>query len=317
VPAQFILSLDCEGKWGCADALTRTVRRELSDENLQQAYASILELLDDFHIPATFAFAGAFSQSPAAFARIRPELERLAKAAPTYLRPALDDIAETGGDGWHGNQLIDQVTHARLHHEIALHGVTHVPWTSVDCSFAAAEMRLFKELEGPVSGARTFVYPRNLVAHRSVLAEHGFAGFRAARPTRSRLSSLLSEFNLLERPDAELRSDDIVTIPAGFFLNWRSGLRRAVPSFVSLTRAKRLLDVAAGTGGTVHYWFHPENIATAPATLGLFAAILREVATRGDSGTCEVLTQLDYCNRVGSRERLTTRANFAAEAAAE
>ena len=301
MPARFILSLDCEGKWGAADALTAAHRRELTDDKLRAAYQAILSLLDEYQIEATFAFAGAFSQSANEFARIRPEIERLSRIASDYLRPALRDIDETDGAGWHGRHLVHAVTDARTAHEVALHGVTHVPWTHIDDEFAEAEMRLFGTLEGPVRNSRTFVYPRNLVGHTNILAAHGFEGFRTARPSRSRLSSLLAEFNLLEAPEQPLRGDGIIAIPAGFFVNWRSGLRRLVPPAVTRLRARRLLDRGTVTRGVVHYWLHPENVASAPGTMALLRSLIRDVAIRRDAGHCEVMTQLGYCRWVESR----------------
>ena len=300
MPGRFILSLDCEGKWGAADSLTTAHRRELTDDKLRVAYQTVLSLLDEYQIKATFAFAGAFSQSAVDFGRVRPEIERLSRIAPDYLLPALRDLDETNGTGWHGRHLVDAVTDSRTAHEVALHGVTHVPWTRMDDDFAEAEMHLFKSLEGPVRNSRTFVYPRNLVAHANILAAHGFAGFRTARSNRSRFSSLLSEFNTLEAPEQPARGNGITPIPAGFFLNWRSGLRRLVPPAVTLLRARKLLDSASLTGGVVHYWLHPENVATAPDTMELLRSVIREVAIRRDAGHCEVLTQLGYCRWVES-----------------
>src|SRR6478672_9052131 len=199
--ARFILSFDCEGKWGVADGLTPSHRRELTEANLRKAYDSVLALLDEYALPATFAFSGAFSQSKQGFERLLPEIITLSRRAPAYLGPALRDIEATRGDGWHGDNLVAAAAGARVQHEIALHGVTHVPWTAMDLAFAQAEMRLFEALEGPVRDSRTFVYPRNLVAHQSVLAAHGFAGFRAAPRKRSRFSSLIKEFNLFEAPE--------------------------------------------------------------------------------------------------------------------
>lgn len=299
MPARFILSFDCEGKWGSADGLTAQHRRDLTDGKLRDAYGAILRLLDEHSIEATFAFAGLFSQSPTAFARLRPNVDTLAKRAPEYLGPALRDIDETDGNGWHGAALVEAVGVARTAHEIALHGVTHVPWTQMDASFVDAEMRLFGELAGPVRASRTFVYPRNLVAHSGALTEQGFLGFRNARADRSRLRSLLSEFNLFEAPERGELAGGIIVIPAGFFLNWRSGARRLVPPAVTQMRARRLLDRAGATDAVVHYWLHPENIATAPSTLGLLSALVREVADRRDKGLCTVLTQLGYCAAAG------------------
>src|SRR5437588_642093 len=126
--ALFLLTLDCEGRWGVADHLTSRDRRQLTDERLRYAYAAILKLLDDYGVEATFAFVGAFAQSPSDFARIRPSIEELRPVAPDYLGPALRGIDESGGAGWHGGQLVELVTSARTRHEIALHGVTHIPW---------------------------------------------------------------------------------------------------------------------------------------------------------------------------------------------
>lgn len=295
MPAQFILSFDCEGKWGVADELNSRYARELTDEKLRQAYRWIVDLLDEFRIEATFAFVGAFAQSPQGFSRLRSPIEELGRQFPDYLQPVLREIDQGTSGGWHGEHLLDLVGNARGSHEIGLHGVTHVPWTSMDRQSAKAEMAMFDTLEGPVGQGRTFVYPRNLVAHSDVLAEHGFAGFRTARVPRSRASSLLSELNLFETPEHPSRSNGIVHIPAGFFLNWRHGLRALVPPAVTRARARRLLNAAARDNGIVHYWLHPENIVSAPATLQLLRMLIREVAEAREAGRCEVLTQLAYC----------------------
>ena len=292
--ARFILSLDCEGKWGLADQLEDREARLLTDDRLRVAYRSILDVLDDYDVPATFAFVGLFSQSAASFARVRAEVDALAVRAPAYLKPALRSI-DHDGDGWHGDQLVAAVAASPTGHEIALHGVTHVPWTDVDADFVRDELRLGGTLDGPVRDSRTFVYPRNLVAHVDILAEQGMAGFRTARSKRSRAASFISEFDLMATPDVPPRPTGLVPIPAGFFLNWRSGLRRLVPRAVTIARARRLLDSASANGGIVHYWLHPENVATAPATLTLFRALVREVARRRDSGDCHIMTQLGYC----------------------
>jgi peptidoglycan/xylan/chitin deacetylase (PgdA/CDA1 family) len=295
VPATFILSFDCEGKWGVADHLTSRHRRDLTDERLHDAYRSIVDLLEEYRIEATFAFVGAFAQSPADFARLRPALEEFRATAPYYIGPALRDVDESGGAGWHGDQLVGLVTAACTTHEVALHGVTHVPWTSLDERDVAAELNMFDSLAGPVRASRTFVFPRNLVAHSEQLAKHGFAGFRTARPKRSRARSLLAEFNIFAAPDQSLPSGDIVAIPPGYFLNWRSGLRALVPPAVTGIRVSKLLRAASAGDGVVHYWLHPENIASAPSTLALLRMLLREVAEARETGDCQVMTQLGYC----------------------
>lgn len=301
MPARFILSFDCEGKWGFADRLGSWNQGDLGDKELRKAYSSILAVLDEYRIEATFAFVGAFSQSPQALVTLRPALERLGRIAPDYLIPALRDLDESRGSGWHGHQLVDLVGQSRTAHEIALHGVTHIPWTRMDEATAEAEMAIFDSLEGPIRRSKTFVYPRNLIAHTAVLDRRGFAGFRNARAARPRLMSWFSEFNLFEAPEKPCTSGRIVTIPAGFFLNWRRGIRNLVPAALTRIRARNLLRSAAASDAIVHYWLHPENIASGPSTLELLRALANEVAVAREGGHCEVMTQLGYCDWVKSR----------------
>jgi hypothetical protein len=108
--------------------------------------------------------------------------------------------------------------------------------------------------------------------------------------------SLLSELDLLARPDTEVAEDHPpIRIPAGYFINWRSGARRLVPVGLSSLRARLLLERAASCNGIVHYWTHPENIASAPDTLKVLRRIIRHAAEMRDAGRCDILTQAEYC----------------------
>jgi len=293
--AQFILSLDCEGKWGIADHLGAHDHRALSDERLRAAYRDLVSLLDRLGIPATFAFVGLFGESARDFARLRPEVERFADSAPTYLRPALDDISSGTREGWHGDWAVDLAGAASVGHEIALHGITHVPWGAIGRDAAVAELALYPQLSSAVSRSRTFVFPRNQIAHVDLLARIGIAGYRLAPPRRSRGAALISEWNVRAMPDANPPpTPPPAPIPAGYFVNWQHGLRRLVPTCVSVLRLDHLLTVAARESSVVHLWLHPENIASAPATLDLLAAMLGRVAQARDRGQCAVLTQIDY-----------------------
>lgn len=298
--ARFILSLDCEGKWGVADHLGRHERRCLTDAGLRRAYSAVLQLLDDYGMPATFAFVGVFGESATEFRRLRSEIDRLANKAPAYLGPALRDIDEGSREGWHGDWALEEVGAARQRHEIALHGVTHIPWGKIDRTLAAEELSLYPLLSGEVGRSRTFVYPRNEVAHVDLLNSIGIEGYRLAPRRRSRAVSLATEVNLLASPEADPSAEtsaEPLPIPAGYFVNWQHGLRRLVPQAVSRARLAMMLKRADRRGGIVHMWLHPENIATAEATLSLLEGLVGQVAKLRDSGRCEVLTQLDYVQR--------------------
>lgn len=299
MPARFILSLDCEGKWGVADHLGPTEHRALSDARLRKAYADILAVLEEFDFPATFAFVGLFGESPHDLKKLRPTLAELGAQAPHYLEPAWADMEQGSRQGWHGDWAVEAVGDSSVGHELALHGITHVPWGSVPRSFASAELEVLKALASPLKKARTFVFPRNQVAHTDVLLEGGFEGFRLAPTRRSRLGSLLSEMNLFSPPEAGPNGNNrLVPIPGGYFVNWQSGPRLLVPIAMSRLRAKRMLAQAEEDQRIVHYWTHPENIASAPRTLRLLREIVQMAARLRDAGRCEILTQTAYCQQV-------------------
>jgi hypothetical protein len=296
---RFILSLDCEGKWGVTHHLGANEHRTLSDLNLRHAYRTIVDLLDEFEIPATFAFVGLFGESGSSFQRLRPAVENLALKAPAYIGPALSDIDSGSGEGWHGDWAVALVGNASIRHEIAMQGVTHVPWDQMSDAFVADEMAIYRELSGPVGNSRTMVYPRNRVAHVHLLSSFGIEGYRMAPRSRSRPVSLMAEFNLLAKPeqDPALLRAGAVPIPAGYFVNWQKGLRRLVPQTLSEKRFANLLADADATDRIVHFWLHPENIASAPATLDLLRTMARHVARARDAGRCIVLTQASYCQQ--------------------
>ena len=158
------------------------------------------------------------------------------------------------------------------------------------------EMEILYEANAPIcSWASTFVYPRNLVAHRDVLREFGFTGYRTRRTYKFKYGDFLDEMNIFVRPDQDSNLESPIAIPSGFYLNWLSGRRKLIPRAITLTRAQRLLDAAVHSGGVVHYYTHPENIATAPATLGLLRNVLEKAARMRAAGKVEILTQKDYC----------------------
>ena len=284
VTARFILSLDCEGKWGMADRLTPRLDRALSEANLRAAYAALAALLAEYDIAATFCFVGCFVLP--AYELRRLPLRAIAAELP-YLVGAVEGIA-AGAEGWTGDWALDAVA---PRHEIGLHGVTHVPWTSMTAAQARREMALV-----PLHPGITFAFPRNRVAHPHILEEFDILGYRAAPRPRSRLRSLAAEFDLGAQPDADEPMRTPQTIPAGHFVNWPSGPRRLVPLGLTRARARLMLERAADAFGVVHYWSHPENVATAPQTLAVLRAILQEVARLRDRGRLVVMTQSQYCH---------------------
>jgi hypothetical protein len=278
-----IISLDCEGRWGVSDNLTPTLAAGLTNARLRAAYGGLTDLIAQAEISATFAFVTFFTR-PAS--REMAELvQHYAQELP-YLARAAQGLS-AGEEGWIGDWALEMV--GEREHEIAFHGATHVPWPDLTREQARRELVLARP-----EHRQTMVFPRNQIAHLDVLAEFGCKAFRGERKSPTRAQSLLSEFNCFIRsePLPERGEAEPVELPSGLFINWRSGLRVLVPPQVTRLRARNLLEHAARSGGVAHFWLHPENVATAPATLANVAAIVEEIVRLRDAGRIRVETQL-------------------------
>lgn len=278
----FILSLDCEGKWGVADHLDAGIHAALTDGALRRSYTEIVAALKSRAMPATFAVVDFFTRSPG-------ELRNLgrgeARTLLPYTKAAWDDLVNGTGQGWSAPWLTDLIA---ADHEISSHGASHTPFGDLDGPSLALELEMIGK-----DKYRTIIFPRNDVAHVERLAELGMIGYREKR-SGTKFSRIADEFNLFERSERPKVSAPVAAIPAGYFINWRAGVRRLIPPAVSRARVRRLIDHAIATDGVVHYWTHPENIVTAPATMENFLAVCDE-AVRGRDRGVRIVTQEQYC----------------------
>ena len=302
-PPAFIMSLDCEGKWGMADGLRPYHHRDLTDRNLVQAYAQLLAMLARHDIAATFAFVMAFTLSEAQ-RRGFAVLDRQQNPGDGWLRHYWASLDAGLNEGWHVPEALDRVR-GDGRHEIASHSFCHRPLGDdvIDEAEAAAELAhaaeaaKLKQVE-----LRTLVFPRNQVGNLGAVRSAGYLGYRTRldRPggARGKAGALLDEFDTRAAPQEPLADrQGLVAIPPGRFFNWRFGLRRLVPPPVTVARWRNQLDRCAREGGIVHLWLHPHNLITGPGTANVLAEVLGHVARLRDRGAIEVLTQRQYCER--------------------
>lgn len=297
----FMISLDCEGKWGMADHLQPYHHAALTTDALTQVYERLVRLFAEFEIPVTFAFVMAFvlgEDEVADFPELLPDGKQ-----DDWLQHYWRDRADGRHEGWHQPDALEIVRTAAIH-EIGSHSFCHRPLLEGQIDEASVEAELAAATR--VADRRgvkleTLVFPRNQVAHVDRLSAHGIAGYRTARsalrfgPLRL---SLLREFMVAFASDPVEPDQRPVPIPAGHFLNWRHGPRRHVPPAVTTRRWRSMVDHAAANGGLAHMWFHPHNLITAPDTEGPLRAVLAHVAKRRDAGEIEVVTQRDYSRRM-------------------
>ena len=303
----FIFSLDCEGKWGMADAREYDSYSWLTTSELTAVYQKLVDVFDRFDIPATWAFVAAFVHREdeirdCPYLVEKPVLWRTGDWTAGF-RAAL---RSGGTDGWICPAALEIVASSDRH-EIASHGFSHVPLAE-----NLVEARVFDEEMSELSRfwrrrrvrPTTFVFPRNQPGYLERLWAAGFEAYRP--PTRlerrrdraARLFRLAGEFNMLEKPEGHGQTGTPGTLPSALLLNHRAGGRRLVPMWVTLERVRRLLDNAIATRRVVHLYSHPHNFLTGDRQFELLSSVLQLVSERVKQARMRVMTQAAYVREI-------------------
>ncbi|MCL6682698.1 polysaccharide deacetylase family protein [Sphingomonas alba] len=302
-PPTFIMSLDCEGKWGMADRLKPYHHDTLTTAKITGAYRQLLGMLARHDLSATFAFVMAFTLGEEERKGF-PVLE-LRDPDDEWLAHYWRDLDAGRDDGWHVPETIELVRKTGGH-EIASHGFCHRPLAGIPDTAVAAELAeaaKVAKLKGVV--LESLVFPRNEVGNLQAVSAAGYLGYRERLNRKGgRVAALLGEFSTSTEPQQPIGgTTGLVAIPSGHFFNWRFGARRLVPPARTVARWRNHLQTCAREGGVVHLWLHPHNLITGPGTAEVLEQALAEVARLRDAGRIEVLTQRDYCRREAGLQR--------------
>ena len=304
--ARFILSFDCEGKWGMADDPAMASNNPISGDSLTKAYTQIFEILERHKIPATFALVGLLAGGYEQYVDSRGELLE-SEPHRNWLQVPERSFAAGHHDGWFYPELVNQIK-AKGNHEIASHSFTHLPLHNagvMEESFLT-EMKFVNQWKEKNSiDLSTFIFPRNQIKFQDRLNDFHFDGYRqcdiqnGAYANRFRI--LQDECNIGRKSDEHSMSAKPVAIPPGTFLNWRHGPRRVIPKWVTLNRWSNVLDHAVASGGVAHLWLHPHNLITARGQVELFEDAILRVAKAQKSGLIESVTQAEYCKEIAQQ----------------
>ncbi len=300
--SQFILSFDCEGKWGMASDPLMVNSHAIGDSSLQWAYKQIFESLKRFNIPASFGVVGLFAQDFAAFEAFNDAHGREPTYESWFQNPK---AAFRAGrmDGWFYPTLIEDIQRFDIH-EVSSHSYTHLPFHNDFVTRETVEnellvMNKFMQTKGVT--LQSMIYPRNQVAHTDLLPKFGINGYRDSNVSGSaygsKIGTLVDEFNIFSKSSEHSQQEVPIKIPAGYFLNWQNGPRLIIPPTITLRRFNHLLDHAEKIGGVVHMWLHPHNLITGKNQVQLFNRVLQSVAQRQSQGSLSVLTMGQYCQQ--------------------
>jgi peptidoglycan/xylan/chitin deacetylase (PgdA/CDA1 family) len=299
----FVLSLDTELAWGnCWNGSVQRYARHY--DAYRDSVRSLVELLDDYQVPATWAFVGHLL------------LDACDGIHADVLRPdyrwfngpwlAWDPGTNRRADPWwYGRDLLDRVCRAKVSHEIATHTFSHIIVDDPGCSQVVFRSELAKcaalHSELGLPPLRSIVYPNNAIAHLQALAEFGIIAYRGREEgwhfrvprVLSRPAALAFRALPFTPPVYDLRSRvkaGLVNIPASMVLLAYDGLRRRLPDSVRLGQMKRGLRAAVSQRRVFHLYFHPYNLASSPRMLQVLEAALNVVNRLRERGEMRVAT---------------------------
>ncbi|RQG91250.1 polysaccharide deacetylase [Natrarchaeobius halalkaliphilus] len=291
-----VLSLDAELGWGFHDFESPPVDRV---EAGRRGWSVMLELLEEYDVPATWAVVGhlmldscdgTHADHPAPPGWFAPERTEWRNRPDLRFAPA----------------LVEALFDSDVDHEFASHSFSHVLFGDPETDRELAAAELDRSMDIAADWGRTiesFVYPRNDVGHRDVLAEYGFGVYRGKSPThdgvRGLFDSIVRSRSMLVEPAVD--EYGLVNVPASLFLFGFEGPARTAAESVwadpMVVQARLGIDEAARRDGVFHMWLHPNNL-TDPRDDERMRAILEHLDRRREETDIRVETMGETARRL-------------------
>lgn len=266
-----VISIDAELAWGFHDFETPPQRRV---RRARRGWRRLVQCLDAYRIPATWSIVGhLFFEECDGHHADHPAAED-----GWFDRDPGGSVEENGR--WFGPDLIDLVEDAHVDHEIGCHSFSHVLF---DPSITEREV-IEAELEASVDAARerglsleSFVFPRNVVGHRDLLAKYGFTCYRGVEPSRwydrpwlypaGKFASYAVGRTGPPLASPTVDEHGLVNVPGSLCLFSFEGAARSLVEPIAgdpvLRKAKLGIDAAVEADDAVcHLWLHPNEITT-------------------------------------------------------
>lgn len=296
-----VLSLDAELAWGFHDRRRPPLDRVTGARDGWRFALSTLEAHD---IPATWAVVGHLFLSDCDGEH--PGLP----TPPGWFRAEREgELADR--DLFCAPDLVGAIAESGPSHDLGVHTFSHVQFGAPDTTTALARA----ELEASVDVTEqagfdpdSFVFPRNDIGHRDVLADSPFTCYRGVRPGgRGALGGKLGKlraaaFGAGAPPLVEPRVDEfgLVDVPASLYLYGYQGLGRRLATTIRddpvVEAVLEGLSAVAGTDRVLHLWLHPNNLVTR-RDRERFATVCSLVADCRDGDAVSVETMRSVARR--------------------
>ncbi len=209
-----------------------------------------------------------------------------------------------------GVDLVEAVVEADTGHEIGCHSFSHALFddSRVSRQIARSELEAAIEVAQPYGiEYESFVFPRNEVGYRDLLAETGFSCYRGEMNApksgpRRMAEKLLSTADpgRIDLVEPTVDEYGLVNVPASLFLFGFEGLpRTAIETFGAdpiVRQATNAIDRAARHDGVFHAWLHPNNIRT-ERDVRRIRSIIEYAASKRDTTDLKIETMAEVAER--------------------
>lgn len=281
-----VISIDAELAWGFHDQSEPPWDRI---ESARAGWRALLDLLAEFEVPATWAFVGHL---------LTEDCPGDPPGAPCPCRaPRWRDRSALR----FAPSLVEAVRDADVPHELGSHSFTHPEFGEIGRDRARTELSRARGAAARYGiDTQSFVFPRNSVGHRDLLAEQGFTCYRGVGPARngSRLRRLAqATVGDWTPPLVTPRVDEygLVDVPDSLYLFRFEGRPRTVVETLREDPVVRFcrngIDAATREDGVFHCWLHPNNLV-ADRDRDRLRAILSYLDDRRDELEVETMGQV-------------------------
>ena len=315
--ATVVISLDLELSWGTFDLSYDDDLLRMARWTHDIGVPRLLDHLTRNGLSATWAVVGAMMRSSLPDVSGLPEVKY-----PHFSKPWFSYVPKQGGETahpeWFGPSLVEMIRRAKPEQEIGFHSFSHLPFglPGMTRERAIAEYRYCANVARDLGiPARSFVFPRNLVAYLRELRDAGFDCFRDmdelplrfANRTLTSIAMTWADFiGMLPRVIEPSLKEGLVSIPGSLMIRYAAGWRKYIPDSSRLRRLRKGLERVRQSGGVFHVWFHPENLyAEWPRLENVVACFLEELgdSVRNGDVRCLTMGQLatEFRNKLGIR----------------
>lgn len=291
----FVVSLDTELGWGTFD-VGKVEQYEPAYLETPAIASDLCQLFETYDITATWGLVAHLLEDCEGHHDEGPE--------PSYAwldswYGSLPCVTGVDRSLWYAPQLLEIIRNCSTEQEVGLHGYTHMLLGETGCSREAAqrEVRLaVNTLEAHGITPRSYIFPRNRIGYRDILAEHGMRAYRGrdsrwferhSMPALARKPfRYLDEALIRAPPVVEPRyHDGILEIPGSqVFRPYHDGWQWTPPGS-QRRRAIAGLNRAAEQGGVFHLRFHPFDLGfDAPRLLDNLKRIFEHAAALRNDG---------------------------------